>query len=208
MAFPDLGDSGYYIVSDTILCDGTGGLLGLLKGFKKKATFLADPGLYSHYNVLLKRFGVNVNYWEFSVNQEVGDLPLTENPPSTWVDAPRRIEVTKLLETLSKGGLEVVVFSDIMTVVLEIGALKTVELIFELGKICQAVVVKGIEEVIKQLWIIEQVATAGLYFSPLTSGVSSEYLGKVRIELTQGLVKSEIGVFYYKIVADNLVLAE
>lgn len=208
MALPELGDSGVYVVADTVMCDGTGGLLALLKGFKKKVTVLADPGLYSHFNAILKRCGVAINYWELDANQEIGDLPLTENPPVTWLDAPKRVKISKILENLSKSQNEVIAIPDILTIFLELGASKTVDLLFELKSLCQALVIKANESILKELWPIDQLSTAGLYFSPLASGVSSEYLGKVRVEYTQGLVKSEIGVFYYKISADNFVLVE
>lgn len=208
MALPELGDSGFYVVADTVLCDGTGGMLALLKGFKKKVTVLSDPGLYSHYNTILKKCGVPINYWELDENQEIGDLPLTENPPVTWLDAPKRVKISKILESLSKSQNEVIAIPDILTIFLELGPSKTVDLIFELKSLCQALLIKGNESILKELWPIEQLSTAGLYFSPLTSGVSSEYLGKVRVEHTQGLVKSEIGVFYYKIAADNFILVE
>ena len=136
MSLPYLGNSGFFIISDTILCDGTGALLDLLKGFKKKVAFISEPGHFSHYNTLLKKWCIQNTYWELEGNLEVGDLPMTENPPVTWLDAPRRTGIDKILEGVRKGKEEIVAFADIFMIVMEIGIDKTVELIFRLREIC------------------------------------------------------------------------
>lgn len=208
MSFPLLGDSGIYIISDTILCDGTGVLMTLLKTFKKKVTFLSDSGNFGHFNTLLKKNLIQSQYFELENNIEAGDLPLTENPPITWLDAPKRVKIDKILPTLDKQVQDIIVFDDIYSILLELGPQETVKLLFFLKSLCKALVVKGNKEVITQIWPVEQVSKATLELSPLESGTSSECLGKIRFEYRENLVKSEIGVYYYKLLNDNFILID
>jgi hypothetical protein len=208
MSFPQLGDSGIYIISDTISCDGTGALLSLLKSFKKKVTFFSDPGNFSHYNILLKKFLIPFNYVEFETNLEIGDLPLTENPPVTWQDAPRRLPLKSILSFLKTQNSDVIVFDDIFSIILETSPVETVDLLFAVKNICKILVVKGDSMVISQIWPVEQMSRASIFLSPLASGSSSECLGKIRVEFREKFVKSELGVYYYKIMNDSFVLID
>ena len=180
----------------------------LLKTFKKKVAFFSDSGNFGHFNTLLKKNLIQFQYFELENNIEAGDLPLTENPPITWLDAPKRVKYDKILESLTKQTQEIVVFDDIYSILLELGPHTTVSLLFAIKALCKALVIKANKEVIAQIWPIEQVSKATLELSPLESGASSECLGKIRFEYRVNFVKSEIGVYYYKLLNDNFILID
>jgi hypothetical protein len=208
MAFNAIVDPGLYVIFDTARCEGTGALMVLLKNFRKKVAFVADPGHFAHFNYLFKKNCIHAMYFELACNDETGDLPMIEEPPATWMDASKRVAVNGIFQGLSKAPQPVIVLADIHTVMLEIGVRETIGLINLLRGISEIVVVKCDQEVGKELWVVEQVADVIVQVSELSSGFTSEYQGKVRVVRKQQMVKSEVGVFWYKIHNDTFEVIE
>ena len=206
--FNSLVEPGLYIISDTYLCDGTGALMLLLRNIGKKVSFISDPGNYSHFNVLFKKNGLHVNYYELSCNLEIGDLPMTEDPPITWLDASKRIEISNILLEISKNMQPVIVIEDVFTILMEKGEKECVSLINSLREVCEILIIKSNEMIIKKLWMIDMNADVNIEIGELESGYTSDYQGKIRVFFKQNYIKSEIGCFWFKIVNDNFEIIE
>ncbi|OMJ66157.1 hypothetical protein SteCoe_37105 [Stentor coeruleus] len=201
-------DPGLYIISDTFQTDGTGLLLSLLKSFKKKIAFISDPGHYSHFNTLFKKNSLHVIYYELCTNNDDLDLPLTEDPPSTWLDPSRRIKPNQVFTDLSKSPQPVIVLEEILSLYLSLGIHEFISLVNSLRAICEILIIKCDSQLLQRIWMIESTCDGILEVLPLQSGFSSDFAGKVHIWKKENYVRMEVAVLWYKISNDNFVLVE
>ena len=208
MSYSSLTTPGVYLISDTYLCDGTGALMLLLKNLNKRVTFISDSGNYSHFNYLFKKNGIHTNYLELACNIEIGDLPLTEDPPVTWLDAPRRVPLASVLSEASKSPQPVIVIEDISTLYLELGDKECVGLVNSLRNICEILIIKCNHILLKRLWMIEINCEVVIEVSELDSGFSSEYQGRVKVTRRQNFVKTESGCYWFKVLNDAFEIIE
>jgi archaellum biogenesis ATPase FlaH len=208
MSYNSLVDPGMYLISDTFLCDGTGALLLLLKNLKKKVQFISDPGNYSHYHSLLKKNGVSVTYFELNTNIEYRDLPMTEDSPVTWLDAPKKIDVRSLLIEINKKPEPVIVIEDLYSILLEIGSYECFSLLNSLKALCEVLIVKLSKQNLMTLWMIEEISDVLIEVKELESGFTQDCQGKLRIVSRKNHIQTEIGYFWYKIVNDNFEIIE
>lgn len=208
MSFRTLVEPGLYVVSDTFLCDGVGVMMLLLKNHGKKASFFSDPGNYSHFNSLFKKHGIHTNYLEISCNLEIGDLPMTEDPPVTWLDAPKRVAISNIVKEAEKSMLSVIVLDDIQTLLLELGEKNCIGLINSLKCLCEVLIVKCNVHVLNELWMLKMNCDVLIEVTELESGFSVEYQGRVKVFHKQNFVKTEIGCFWFQILNDNFEIIE
>lgn len=208
MSLSSFTDPGLYIISDTLLTDGTGLLLSLLKTLKKKIAFISDPGHYSHFNTLFKKHSLHVAYYELCTNNDNLDLPLIEDPPSTWLDPSRRLKPNQVLSDLSKSPQPVIVLEEILSLYLSLGAHNLVSLINSLRAICEILIIKCDSQLLQHIWMIESTCDGVFEVLPLQSGFSSEFAGKVHIWKKNNYVRVETAVLWYKISNDAFVLVE